>query len=54
LPRFHIPIVPFNWETLCIVLPYAIIVVPVGLIERLLTFNLVGKVTGDCGGAHLK
>lgn len=41
LPSFHIPDVPMTWETLWIVLPYSIILAAVGLIETLLTANLV-------------
>jgi SulP family sulfate permease len=41
LPSFHIPNVPMTWETLWIVLPYSIILAAVGLIETLLTANLV-------------
>ena len=51
LPPFHIPSVPLNWETLEIVLPYAIILAAIGLIESLLTLNLVGEMTGKRGGA---
>ncbi|QPM88961.1 SulP family inorganic anion transporter [Pseudooceanicola algae] len=51
LPSFHIPMVPFTWETLHIVLPYAVIMAAVGLIESLLTLNLVGEITGQRGGA---
>ena len=51
LPSFHIPMVPFTLETLQIVLPYALIMAAVGLIESLLTLNLVGEITGQRGGA---
>ncbi|OWU86441.1 sulfate permease [Oceanicola sp. 22II-s10i] len=51
LPQFHIPMVPLTWETLEIILPYAIILGAVGLIESLLTLNLVGELTGQRGGA---
>ncbi|QOL81150.1 SulP family inorganic anion transporter [Pseudooceanicola spongiae] len=51
LPSFHIPMVPFTWETLQIILPYSIIMAMVGLIESLLTLNLVGEMTGQRGGA---
>ena len=46
LPSFHIPIVPFTLETLWIVLPYSVILAAVGLIETLLTANLVDKTIG--------
>ncbi|MAM60741.1 SulP family inorganic anion transporter [Maritimibacter sp. UBA3975] len=51
LPPFHIPMVPFNLETLQIILPYAVILAAIGLIESLLTLNLVGEMTGQRGGA---
>ena len=51
LPMFHIPAVPITWETLEIILPYSIILAAIGLIESLLTLNLVGEMTGKRGGA---
>ncbi len=51
LPAFHIPAVPLNWETLQIILPYAVILAAIGLIESLLTLNLVGDLTKQRGGA---
>jgi len=51
LPTFHIPMVPLNWETFQIILPYAVILAAIGLIESLLTLNLVGEMTGKRGGA---
>ena len=51
LPAFHIPMVPLNLETLEIILPYALILAAIGLIESLLTLNLVGEITGQRGGA---
>ncbi len=51
LPAFHLPTVPLNWETLEIILPYALILAAIGLIESLLTLNLVGEITGERGGA---
>ena len=50
LPAFHIPTVPLTWETLEIILPYAVILAAIGLIESLLTLNLVGEMTGQRGG----
>ena len=49
LPAFHIPAVPFNFETLMIILPYAFILAAVGLIESLLTLSLIDEVTGTRG-----
>jgi SulP family sulfate permease len=51
LPQFHFPMVPLNWETFEIILPYAVILAAIGLIESLLTLNLVGEMTGQRGGA---
>ncbi|RLK11399.1 SulP family inorganic anion transporter [Ruegeria conchae] len=51
LPKFHLPMVPLNWETFEIILPYALILAAIGLIESLLTLNLVGEITGKRGGA---
>ena len=51
LPPFHLPVVPLSWETLEIILPYSVILAAIGLIESLLTLNLVGEMTGKRGGA---
>ncbi|MDA8653581.1 SulP family inorganic anion transporter [Alphaproteobacteria bacterium] len=51
LPSFSIPSVPFNLETISIIFPYAIILAAIGLIESLLTLNLVGDITNQRGGA---
>ncbi|HHL21173.1 MAG TPA: SulP family inorganic anion transporter, partial [Aliiroseovarius sp.] len=51
LPAFHLPAVPLEWETLTIIFPYAVILAAIGLIESLLTLNLVGEMTGRRGGA---
>ncbi|HYG16023.1 MAG TPA: SulP family inorganic anion transporter [Bacteroidia bacterium] len=48
-PPFHIPTVPFSLETFKIILPYAVIVAGVGLIESLLTLNLVDEITQTRG-----
>ncbi|MDV4143809.1 MULTISPECIES: SulP family inorganic anion transporter [Shimia] len=61
-PMFHIPfgegvgiygtpLAPLTLETLWIILPYAVILAAIGLIESLLTLNLVGEMTGKRGGA---
>ncbi len=49
LPQFHIPEVAFNLETLKIILPYAIILAAVGLIESLLTLTLIDELTNTRG-----
>ncbi|WP_420547655.1 SulP family inorganic anion transporter [Curvivirga sp.] len=51
LPDFHIPMIPFTLETLWIILPYSVILAAVGLIESLLTLNLVSEITESHGGA---
>ena len=51
LPKFHIPVVDFNLETLKIIFPYALILAAIGLIESLLTLNLVGEIKEERGGA---
>ncbi len=48
-PAFHIPAVPFNLETIEIILPYAVILAGVGLIESLLTMSVVDEMTGTRG-----
>jgi SulP family sulfate permease len=49
LPTFHIPEVPFTLETLWIILPYAIILAAIGLIESLLTLRLIDEITETRG-----
>jgi SulP family sulfate permease len=51
LPSFHFPSVELSWETFQIILPYSIILAAIGLIESLLTLNLVGEITNKRGGA---
>lgn len=49
LPSFRIPEVPWNLETLYIIFPYALILAAVGLIESLLTLNLIDEMTDTRG-----
>ncbi|SMX37087.1 SulP family inorganic anion transporter [Octadecabacter ascidiaceicola] len=51
LPPFHIPMVPLTLETLWIILPFSLVLAAIGLIESLLTLNLVGEIVGKRGGA---
>ncbi len=51
LPEFHIPMVPIDFETIKIIFPYAAILAAIGLIESLLTLNLVSEMTDTHGGA---
>ena len=48
-PPFHIPEIPFTWETLKLIFPYATIVAGVGLIESLLTLELIDEITETRG-----
>src|SRR5690606_6290364 len=48
-PPFHIPDVPFTLETLAIIFPYGAIVAGVGLIESLLTLELIDEITETRG-----
>lgn len=48
-PPFHIPSVPLNMETLTLIFPYAGIMAGVGLIESLLTLNIIDEITQTRG-----
>ncbi|WP_425331942.1 SulP family inorganic anion transporter [Brevundimonas nasdae] len=45
LPMFHIPVVPMTWDTLVIVGPISATLAFVGLLESLLTANLIDDIT---------
>ncbi len=49
LPVFHLPQVPFTLATFYIIAPYSLILAAIGLIESLLTLNLVDEITGTRG-----
>ena len=51
-PPFHIPDLPFSFETLGVIFPYAFIVAGVGLIESLLTLNLIDEITETRGKSN--
>ncbi len=51
-PPFHIPAVPLSWDTFAIILPYAAIVAGVGLIESLLTLNILDEITETRGNSN--
>ena len=51
-PPFHIPGIPFTFDTLKIIFPYALIMSAVGLTEGLLTLNLVDEITGTKGNSN--
>ncbi|WP_214720992.1 SulP family inorganic anion transporter [Exiguobacterium sp. s192] len=49
LPSFFLPDVPFTFETLQIIFPYALALTIVGLLESLLTASIVDDMTGTEG-----
>ena len=49
LPSFHLPQIPLNIETIMIIFPYAFILAAIGLIETLLTLNLIDDMTDTRG-----
>jgi len=49
LPEFHIPMVPFTFETLLIIFPVAMTLAAIGLIESLLTLTLIDEMTDTRG-----
>ncbi|PTR34096.1 SulP family sulfate permease [Luteibacter sp. OK325] len=49
LPLLHWPQVPWTLDTLKIVFPYALVMAMVGLLETLLTLNLVDEITATEG-----
>lgn len=51
-PPFHVPNIPFDFETLKIIFPYALIMASVGLTEGLLTLNLVDEITATKGNGN--
>ncbi len=51
-PPFHIPSVPFNWEMIMTILPYSAVMAGVGLIESLLTLNIIDEITETRGRSN--
>lgn len=49
LPTFHLPQVPFSFESLKIIFPYSLILAGIGLIESLLTLTIVDDLTETRG-----
>ncbi len=47
LPSFLMPDLPFNWETLMIILPYSLSLAVVGFTETMLTHNLLDEMTEE-------
>ncbi len=52
LPSFNVPLIPFSLETLKLILPYSLILAGVGLIESLMTLNLVDELTETRGSGN--
>ncbi|MFT5683422.1 MAG: SulP family sulfate permease [Myxococcota bacterium] len=52
LPTFAVPLIPMGLQTLTFILPYAIILAAIGLIESLMTLNLVDELTETRGEAN--
>ena len=52
LPFFSVPLIPFNFETLGFILPFAAILAAIGLIESLMTLTLVDELTETRGEAN--
>ncbi|MEH6307617.1 SulP family inorganic anion transporter [Olivibacter sp. CPCC 100613] len=48
-PPLHIPAVPISWETVKIIFPYSLVMAGVGLVETLLTLNVVDEIVGNRG-----
>lgn len=51
-PPFHIPNINWTLDTLILILPYSAIVAGVGLIESLLTLNIVDEITETRGSGN--
>jgi len=52
LPSFHIPDVILSYEAFKLILPYAVIVALVGIIESLLTLSVLDEISGKRGSAN--
>ena len=52
LPSFSIPTVDFSFQTLQFIFPYALILAAIGLIESLMTLNLVDELTNTHGNGN--
>jgi SulP family sulfate permease len=51
-PPFHIPNIAWTLDTLILILPYAAIIAGVGLIESLLTLNIIDEITETRGSGN--
>ncbi len=55
LPKFQFALfekIPFTWETLKFIAPYSIILAAIGLIESLMTLNLIDELTDSRGDSN--
>jgi sulfate permease, SulP family len=52
LPTFGIPNIPFTLDTLWFILPYAVILAAIGLIESLLTITVIDEMTDTRGHSN--
>jgi len=52
LPHFEIPTIPFHLDTLLFIFPYALILAAIGLIESLMTLNLIDELTESHGSGN--
>ena len=52
LPNFNVPLISLSWETLQFITPYALILAAIGLIESLMTLNLIDELTETHGNGN--
>lgn len=52
LPHFSLPTTLFSWDAFLVVLPYAVLVALVGLIESLLTLSVLDEMGGKRGSGN--
>ncbi|MCB0478431.1 MAG: SulP family inorganic anion transporter [Crocinitomicaceae bacterium] len=52
LPTFDVPAIDLNWKAFQFMLPYALILAAIGLIESLMTLTLVDELTDTRGSAN--
>ena len=52
LPTFQVPLIAFSLETLVFIAPYAVILAAIGLIESLMTLNLIDELTDSHGSGN--
>jgi len=51
-PAFHIPNISWTWDTLMLIFPYSLVMAGVGLVESLLTLNMVDEITNSKGKSN--